>query len=426
MTCDSREFFKLFFGELERRGIAHVILHSYQELPESISSDIDYAVSAADLPKLRGIQIELARKHNWALVQTLQHGVFAFYAVLVNLENPVESLKLDACASYARARRLLVSEKILLGNRVPFRGFHIPAPSAEFIYVLAKVFDAKNKSPAKYLARLRELWLREPALAQKYFTDLFGETGRTLAEWFASPAEEWRRLGGIMLARNRFGPGLLVREGWRVARRVFQPTGIWLAVMGSDGAGKSTLLARLGALLQPCFRHQKTIHFRPGVLEKKTKGAVSDPHGRPPKNVLLSGLKVFYYFADHWAGWFAMVLPARIRSTLLIFDRSFDDLLLDQKRYRLRGIGWLASVLRRLLPQADRTFVLSAPAEMLHERKPELPVAELARQQAVLQKLAQGGGRYVLVSAADAPEAVAYTVWREVVMTMAAREEKRR
>ena len=35
---------KLFFRELERRSIPYVILHSYEELPQRIVSDIDYAV----------------------------------------------------------------------------------------------------------------------------------------------------------------------------------------------------------------------------------------------------------------------------------------------------------------------------------------------------------------------------------------------
>ncbi|EEF57259.1 hypothetical protein [Pedosphaera parvula] len=425
MTCDSREFFRLFFRELEQRSIPYVILHSYQELPDNISSDIDYAVPTSDLPKLRGIQSELARKNGWALAQTLQHGVFAFYAVLVNLENPHESLKLDACSNYARARRFLVSEEILLGNRLPYRGFYIPAPAAEFIYVLAKVFDAKNKSPAKYLPRLKELWEQDPDNAQRYFTQVFGETGRSLKEWFNHPPDDWRPLGKVMLSRNSFGPRLKLQESVRVVKRVFQPTGICLAVLGSDGSGKSTLLANLEQLLQPCFRHQQTFHFRPAVFQKKKQGVITDPHGKPPRGLLTSWLKVFYYFADHWAGWFLKVIPGKIRSTLIIFDRSFDDLLVDQKRYRLRGTSGLVAVLRHLLPKADRVFVLSAPARVIHQRKPELPLEELEKQQSTLQQLAANESRYALVSAEQTPEQVANAVCREVLLCLAAREERR-
>ena len=425
MTCDAREFFRLFFRELEQRNIPSVILHSHQELPEKITSDIDYAVPDADLPRLREIQIELARRHNWALVQTLQHGVFAFYAVLVSLDDPAQNLRLDACSNYAQARRLLVSESVLLGNRRQANGFYIPAPSSEFVYVLAKMFDAKNKSPAEYLPRLQELWKQEPAKSQEYFANLFGETGKNVEQWFASPPEQWRALGQRMLARNGFGPGLLAREGVRVVRRIFRPTGICLTVMGSDGAGKSTLLDNLRKLLEPCFRYQLTFHFRPAVFEKKKTGVVTDPHGQLPRGALLSWLKVGYYFLDYWIGWMALVIPARVRSTLVIFDRGFDDLLVDEKRYRLRGTRLIVAMLRHLLPKPDRIFLLTAPAEILHQRKPELPIEELARQQAALQELARSGNHYVLVSAAEPPERVALQVWQDVVKQLAAREAKR-
>jgi len=209
-------------------------------------------------------------------------------------------------------------------------------------------------------------------------------------------------------------------------KRVFQPTGICLAILGSDGAGKSTLLERLQTLLQPCFRQQQVLHFRPAIFQKRTSGVIREPHARPPRNVLSSWLKVGYYFADHWAGWFLVVLPAKVRSTLVIFDRSFDDLLVDQKRYRLKGSSVLVRVLRRLLPGPDCTFILSAPAQVLHQRKPELPLEELERQQRSLQQLAQEQPRYILVSAEQSPDSVANSVCREVLACLAAREEKRR
>ena len=419
MSCDSKEFLTLFFRELEQKAIPYVILHSYQALPEV------YVPDWPALARLRSIQIELARKHEWAPVQTIQHGVFSFYFVLVNLNNPTESLKLDACSSYAPDRRFLVSERILLSQRTRHRGFYIPAPASEFIYELAKLFDTKGKSPAKYQPRLKALWIQDRPTAQQYFNDLFGDTGRSLEQWFDRPAEEWNRLRGVMLARNWFGPRLLFREGVRVVKRLFQPTGIWLAILGSDGAGKSTLLARLQTLLGPCFRYQRVLHSRPGVFQKRQTGAITDPHAKPPRNAVLSWLKVCYYFADYWAGWFLLILPGEIRSTLVICDRNFDDLQVDERRYRLSGTSFLVRLLRRLLPGADRTFVLSAPAHVLRQRKPELPVEELERQQHTLRQLAEGGARYVLVSAEEPPEQVAIDVCREVVRWLAAREKNR-
>jgi thymidylate kinase len=428
MPCDPIEFFGLHFRELERRSIPYVILHSYEELPEKISadyqSDIDFAVPDWALRKLPAIQAEVARKHGWVLAQTIYHDL-GCYAVLVNLENPVQYLKLDSCSSYARARRLLVSEKVLVANRIPFRGFYVPKPAAEFIYVLAKLFDAKYKSPAEYIRRLKELWSKDPALAQKYFDGLFGRTGRNLEQWFASPAEDWSRLRVMMLARNRFGPRLWLREAARVLRRIFQPTGICIVILGSDGAGKSTLLSWLKTLLEPCFRYQKDLHFRPSVLRRWTEGLVTDPHGKPPRNVFLSWLKVCCDFVDWWVEWVLMVVPARICSALVFFDRSFDDLLEDERRYRLQGTAPLVRVLRRLLPRPDLVFILSAPAEVLHQRKPELTIEKLDRQRRLFRELAGESERHILISADKPPDEVARSVCLEVLRHLARRQENR-
>lgn len=424
MTCSATQFFTLYFAELEKRGIPYVIIHSYEGLPEEPLTDIDYAVFDRDVPKIRPLQIELARRNGWALAQTLRHGVFAWYSVMACIDDPRENLKLDLCSSYARARRFLVPEKILLEGRRRHRGFFIPAPAAEFIYTAAKLFDAKKKSPADYIPHLRELWKQEPADAQKYFTQVFGDTGLTLAEWFDQPPEKWHRLRKIMLDRNRFGPRLLAREAVRVLQRTIHPTGAFVTLLGPDGAGKSTLLENLRTLLEPFFRGQSVFHFRPMLFQKKRE-SVSDPHGRPPRGLLASWLKVIYYFADWWLGFFALILPARVRSTLVIFDRSFEDLRIDPRRYRLRGADALVRVLRRLLPRADRILILDAPPELIHARKPELPVSEIESQRAALRALAAGDPRCVLLAAGEAPEKVALHAAREVLLFLAARSERR-
>ena len=92
------------------------------------------------------------------------------------------------------------------------------------------------------------------------------------------------------------------------------------------------------------------MHFRPMVLHKRTHddaAAISTPQGRVPRNAFVSWLLIFYFFADHWAGWLLKVLPAKIQSSLLVFDRNFDDLLVDERRYRLSGTSLLVRILRR-------------------------------------------------------------------------------
>ena len=60
MLFSPADFFNLYFSELDRLSIPYVVLHSYEELPNKIDSDIDYAVLTRDLPRLAGIQRRLA------------------------------------------------------------------------------------------------------------------------------------------------------------------------------------------------------------------------------------------------------------------------------------------------------------------------------------------------------------------------------
>lgn len=424
MACTPSEFFELYFRELERHGIASVVLHSYENYPQRVTSDIDYAVAEDDLHKIAPLLARLAREHGWALVQTLQHQVFAIYHVVIDPGNPSHHLKLDVCSHYVKDHCFLLRDVVLLSGRRMERDFYVPAPAGEFIYVLAKVFG-KNKPVAGFLPRLRELWMLDPAGAQRQFGELFGDTGRTLEEWFREPAERWESLNCIMRSRNRYGPALWVAEAWRVATRALQPTGLHIAVLGSDGAGKSTLLENLGPLLEPCFRHQRVLHFRPMVFEKNKGGVVSQPHAQRPRGLVAGWLKLFYYFADWWLGWLLVLLPARIRSTLIVADRNFDDILIDPKRYRIQGADVLARILWGLLPRADATFILDADPQTIHARKPELPVEELERQREAFQELSSGDVRWHLVPADQPPEEVARAVSRKVILLLAARSERR-
>jgi thymidylate kinase len=421
MKCDASRLLELYFQELDRRAIPCVILHGYEHLPGDVGSDLDYAVAGQHLAGLARVLDEVARPLGWRVAQTLQHGLTAFYTVAVNLENPAETLKLDACSDYARIRRLLVPEALLLEGRRRFGSFWIPAPAAEFIYELAKMYDAKKKDPADYLPRLRQLWEQDREGAQRNFTMVFGETGRKLDEWFAQPAEAWHALGPAMFARNRYSLARNLRELGRIARRTLHPTGFVLAVLGCDGAGKSTAIRGVRALLEPCFRHERVFHFRPRLGQKDDGAPNPEPHGEPPRGMLASILKLFYYFTDYWLGWFVRIWPAKVRSSLIIFDRHFEDILVDPRRYRFARAGGLSRLLAALVPRPDLTIVLDAPPEVLLARKTELPQDKLARQCAALRALAARPA-HLRIAADQTPDQVMRDMARAVIERLASRK----
>ena len=418
------QIFRSYFTELEHHDIPHVVLHSYQEFPEVIHSDVDYAVHDGDLNRAYKILQAVAANGGYKVVQTLQYDIAAFYTVLVNPNHPGRFIKMDRSSHYTRNGCSFIDVEILLEGRRKYKGFFVPAPSSEFIYTLAKAF-AKSKDINRFIPYLKELWQAEPERSEQLFAEVFGADQGRLQIWFNRPAVEWLQLSAPMHARNRFGPAQRLRELHRRLHRFLQPTGLRVTVLGPDGVGKSAVISRLQTLLDPCFRRQEIIHFSPFLLRKRNSAVVSEPHARPARSTVASWGKVIYYFLDHWLGYLLQQRLAIAKSTCLYFDRDFNDLLIDPTRYRIRNSAPLVRILSHLLPPVELTFVLDAQPETVHKRKRELSIAELERQQGLLRNMAEASGNWIVISAEPGPEEVARAIWSNIVEHLAKREDIR-
>ncbi|MEO8224936.1 MAG: thymidylate kinase-like protein, partial [Gammaproteobacteria bacterium] len=134
----------------------------------------------------------------------------------------------------------------------------------------------------------------------------------------------------------------------------------------------TTVVEHLERELGPAFRRVRRFHSRPRFGADLGNSVVSNPHGQRPRSWISSLLKTVMIVGDYWLGWVRLVMPAKVRSTLVMFDRYYHDMLVDPVRYRLppgfAACQWLAC----LVPQPDLWLVLHASAETLIERKGEL------------------------------------------------------
>lgn len=407
-----------FCALLEREQIRYVVLAGHASYPAAIESDVDFLVDESDLDKITRILARAGAIPGARLVQILEHETTARYFVFViQLGSRLAYLHPDAAASVRKDGRLrLRSETALASRRMSKAGFWIPAAAVEFEYYLIKRLE-KGLLIRRHLAALAALQREDPTGCASVLTEFFDDSvavtlaNRLLAEdveWFASNALKLRarimrskRLEGP-IARLRSTLGELARAWHRIAR----PTGLVIAVLGPDGSGKSTVLEHLEAELAQAFRRVRRFHLRPHFGRKGEGVVVTDPHAQPPRGWSMSTLKVLLFTIDYLWGWACSIWPARVRSTLVLFDRYFHDMTVDPARYRLTPSFAGPRHALPIIPTPDLWLVLTASPATLIARKGELTMDSAAKLVRSYESLAASLPRAVLISTEQALDAV--------------------
>jgi len=159
-----------------------------------------------------------------------------------------------------------------------------------------------------------------------------------------------------------------------------------------------------------------------------TQDAITEPHGLPPRGPLMSTAKLLYLWVDYVIGYLLRVRPRMVRSTFVIFDRYYHDLLIDARRFRYGGPKWLAKIIGHLIPLPDLILILDAPADVLQSRKQEVAKEESERQAFAYRILAQSAQlrpRSVLIDATESLDQVVHGCVRATFEWLEMRTAKR-
>ncbi|MBI4639270.1 MAG: phosphotransferase [Candidatus Tectomicrobia bacterium] len=353
------------------------------------------------------------------ITQLIQYKTTGFhFDIAVRNGHGLSYIPVDAATDYRLDGRVYFRAEELLKDRQRWNGLWVSDPEVEFAYLLAKKIS-KQALPEHQKARLQELQTMLGDKAHATARRLFGSRwGNRLMEWLAQSdwialeahlphlkhALQWQTVKRDPLNQLRYWPSELKRMWWRW----LYPTGLFIAVLGSDGTGKSTLIQHLQQTIRGSFRGTAVFHLRPRLWGRKASGEpVTEPHANPPYHPLLSVMKLAYYFADYLLGYWLKVRPTLVRSALVLFDRYYDDLLVDSRRYRYGGPRWLLRWIQRLIPHPDLFLIMDAPEDRLLQRKQELPLDELRRQRVDYQRLAAELPNAVLLNGSGAEQEVA-------------------
>lgn len=191
-----------------------------------------------------------------------------------------------------------------------------------------------------------------------------------------------------------------------------------IVLLGPDGAGKSSVIAGLVGRLNRAGYTVKARHLKPQLvmpqLRDNPNSIVVDPHGKLPRSMFLSLVKIWVWLLEEWYAY----LFQEGEGTLLICDRYYHDLLIDPWRYRFGGPLWMARLIGRLMPRPKLWILLNAPADVLQARKQEVAPEETARQVGAYLIFTSKQPRHVIVDAsqpldkviADAEQAIIHSL----------------
>lgn len=435
------ELFEAFIDRMNAAAIPYCLLAGHGSYPEDIPSDIDFVVASAQLDWLYPLLGAVAQDCGARLVQALQHETTACYYVLAKCGGEsIAFLHPDACSDYCRNGRLLLRSEEILAERIKSiddtgeaKGFYIPAPAKAFIYYLVKKIDKGDLQPhhGDYLS---SLWCQDQAGCRQEVKRFWKKDEVDLIARATSQGD-WNTLRDALPQLQvslRDGISFSWLHWWREmrrkVRRVFSPTGLWVVFLGADGSGKSSVIKGVVEGVSPAFRRTACFHLRPTFLGRRCwrgQAPVTDPHGLPVRGMLASLLKLLFFLCDYGVGYFWKIRSALVRSTLVVFDRYYHDLLVDPKRYCYGGPVWLASLVGKCIPQPDLFILLDAPAEVLQSRKQEVAYAETIRQREAYLQFVRSQKNGVVIDASQPLASVIRDACDNIFDFMAHRTAKR-
>jgi thymidylate kinase len=414
---------------LERAGVRWCIPSGYADYPEHVEpNDVDIIVEPkrflevaqimADLPDINVVQYRLHE------ATAIRYDVVSYTDERI----PV-LLGIDIWCDIRNLGAVFMSPEEFFATRRRFREvFWVPDPSVEFAYYLMRRL-AKSTSlgpfDARHGVRLSHLYREDPQGCLRQLARFFPQVeARLVADaaasghWEPIRKQSARLFKTMLLNMGRKQPLSLLRYAagdlWRRIRRIAQPTGLIVAFLGPDGAGKSTVMERVQQGLFPqAFRFAKSCHLRPHIVGAGPKPeGLGNPHAQPPRGVISSLAKLGLWWMDYTVGYWVAVFPQLLRSALVLFDRYYHDLLVDQRRYRYSGSLRLARLVGWLVPQPHLFILLDAPPQVLQARKQDVAYEETIRQRdAYLKLVRRMSNGYVVDASRPLHHVVTETEW---------------
>lgn len=365
-----RNVYSDFFKLMEKGNLKYALLERETVFQKPIDGDIDVWVE--DISKFES----LIRANNVHILQKLIHH---YKGINYYLLFKGQLLNIDVYEEIVYKHRNLFS-KTFFQKCMQKKGDLYFVNKSCFVkyYLVKKIIKKDLQEKMDYFVRVINLITFDGKVPKELEDNLKLLLFKREKDLVTSEVLE--QLENYILKNSPFCYKSLLFEIKRIFLRLIKPSGLVVAFLGPDGVGKSSLIKRLQREKLP-FRRVEVFHLKPGILGRKKRASViTEPHKKKLYGKFTSLLKLMQFFLEYTVGYFLKVFPLKVKSTFVIFDRYYDDLLIDPIRYRYGGSLKLASFLKKFIFKPDIYIVLMADPEVIYSRKKELDLKEIEKQ----------------------------------------------
>lgn len=424
------------FDSLNKKEVKYVVLRNYQELPESSgNSDLDIFINGSDKQQF----LEILR-----IESTRLDGYF------------VSVLESEICPRYCIMGHSIISWGIMIDlhlEKIQYRGYTII--SNKNIWGNVQLYNnlcVLNNKTTALIGLLKEL-MNNRTCSEKYYTDfinhsldisyltnIFSDIQKTnVAEALSALRNTIytkEQIKQLMSFLDKEFPYPLFYSFKQIKKlyRIIRKSGYTIAFLGTDGSGKSAIIELIKPILnQPFHNAVYYEHLRPNYFPSLARlsgnknvhiGPVTNPHGSTPSGFIISLIRFLYYFLDYSVGFYMKIFPKKsFKSCVWIFDRYYYDYYFDQRRSLINLPKWIIRLGQALVPEPDIIICLGADPEIIHSRKPELPIHEVERQVKALKKFSDKHKRAFWVDTGTTIEESRDAALHHIVKVMAKRFE---
>lgn len=211
------------------------------------------------------------------------------------------------------------------------------------------------------------------------------------------------------------------REKWDWVRRWREPSGLLIACLGPEGSGRGNVSEQLSAHPLAPFEAAHIMDLRPHVM----RPVPVNPDSRTPRGWFGTVAKLMMFVADYWLGYWLQIRPKLVRSTLVVSNRYYDDILVDPRRYRFDRPHAFARWLLPWIPRPELWLVFDVPSEILQTRTREVAAEEAARLRREYRKVLRRQEDVVVLDASQPLEEVSAEAERAIVAQLTRRTARR-